>query len=184
MQSMSSAMPDAITPSRCVSSPANLVAVFACIPDPRRPHGRRFPLAAILTLAVAALLSNHLSVLAIAQWGKRQSPAVLAALGFPAGVTPHQTTLQRLFRKLDPLPLTLALTACFAPPRSPEADPQGSVGIAFDGKAQRGRLACADQPEYPVGRPLGRCSVRCCMTLASSSPRRHSIIPARKRKPN
>jgi predicted transposase YbfD/YdcC len=143
-------MPDAITPSRCVASPANLVAVFACIPDPRRPHGRRFPLAAILALAVAALLSNHLSVLAIAQWGKRQSPAVLAALGFPAGVAPHQTTLQRLFRKLDPLPLTLALTACFAPPRSPEADPQGSVGIAFDGKAQRGRLACADQPEYPV----------------------------------
>ncbi|MGI8687881.1 MAG: ISAs1 family transposase [Thermomicrobiales bacterium] len=35
-------------------------------------------------------------------------------------------------------------------PRSPEHDPQGSVGIAFDGKAQRGRLACADQPEYPV----------------------------------
>ncbi len=32
----------------------------------------------------------------------------------------------------------------------PLSDPQGSVGIAFDGKAQRGRLACADQPEYPV----------------------------------
>jgi predicted transposase YbfD/YdcC len=104
----------------------------------------------MLALAVAALLSNHLSILAIAQWGKRQSPAVLAALGFPVGVTPHQTTLQRLFRTLDPLPLARVLTACFAPPRSQEDDPQGSVGIAFDGKAQRGRLACADQPEYPV----------------------------------
>jgi predicted transposase YbfD/YdcC len=104
----------------------------------------------MLALAVAALLSNHLSILAIAQWGKRQSPALLAALGFPAGVTPHQTTLQRLFRNLDPLPLAVALTACFAPPRSPEDDPRGSVGVAFDGKAQRGRLACADQPEYPV----------------------------------
>ena len=150
MQSMSSSMSDAITPSLFVPSPANLVAVFGRVPDPRRPHGRRFPLAAMLALAVAALLSNHLSILAIAQWGKRQSPAVLAALGFPAGVTPHQTTLQRLFRKLDPLPLACALTDCFAPPRSPERDPQGSVGIAFDGKAQRGRLACADQPEYPV----------------------------------
>ena len=150
MQSMSSSLPDAIIPSPPACTPASLVAAFACVPDPRRPHGRRFPLAAMLALAVAALLSNHLSILAIAQWGKRQSPALLAALGFPAGVTPHQTTLQRLFRNLDPLPLAVALTACFAPPRSPEDDPRGSVGVAFDGKAQRGRLACADQPEYPV----------------------------------
>ncbi len=150
MQSMSSSMPEAIGSSFPTRAPADLVAAFARVPDPRRPHGRRFPLAAILALALTALLANHLSVLAIAQWGKRPSPAVLAALGFPAGVTPHQTTLQRLFRKLDPLPLALALTDCFAPPRSPESDPQGSVGIAFDGKAQRGRLACADHPEYPV----------------------------------
>lgn len=150
MQSMTLAVPEAIASSRLTPSSLDLFAAFARVPDPRRPHGRRFPLAAILALAVAALLSNHLSVLAIAQWGKRQSPAVLVALGFPAGVTPHQTTLQRLFRKLDPLPLALALTACFAPPRSPQRDRQGSVGIAFDGKAQRGRLACADQPEYPV----------------------------------
>ena len=150
MQSMSSATPDAISRSVPACTPPSLVTAFACVPDPRRSHGRRFPLAAILALAVAALVSNHLSILAIAQWGKRQSPAVLAALGFPDAITPHQTTLQRLFRKLDPLPLTLALTICFAPPRSPDSDPQGSVGIAFDGKAQRGRLACADQPEYPV----------------------------------
>jgi len=150
MQSMSSSLSEAIASSVRAPSSLNLFAAFARVPDPRRRHGRRFPLAAILALTVAALLSNHLSVLAIAQWGKRQSPAVLATLGFPTGVTPHQTTLQRLFRKLDPLPLAIALTACFAPARSPESDPQGSVGIAFDGKAQRGRLACADQPEYPV----------------------------------
>ena len=130
-------------------SPLNLLAAFARVPDPRRPHGRRFPLAAILALAVTALLANHLSVLAITQWGKRQSPAILAALGFPDGVTPHQTTMQRLFRKLDPLPLAITLTACFAPPPA-DLPARGSVGVAFDGKAQRGRLACADQPEYPV----------------------------------
>ena len=150
MQSKPLAVPEAIASSPLTPASLDLFAAFARVPDPRRPQGRRFPLAAILALAVAALLSNHLSVLAIAQWGKRQSPAVLVALGFPAGVTPHQTTLHRLFRKLDPLPLACALTDCFAPPRSPQRDRQGSVGIAFDGKAQRGRLACADQPEYPV----------------------------------
>ncbi len=150
MQSMSSSPPQAIVPSARPLSPLNLLAAFACVPDPRRPHGRRFPLAAILALALTALLANHLSVLAIAQWGKQQSPALLAALGFPDGVTPHQTTVQRLFRKLDPLPLAVALTVCFAPASAPDRPLRGRKGVAFDGKAHRGRLACADQPEYPV----------------------------------
>ncbi len=150
MQSMSSSLPEATGSSVRTRSPLTLLAAFASLPDPRRAHGRRFPLAAILALAVTALLANHLSVLAIAQWGKRQSPAVLAALGFLDGVTPHQTTMQRLFRKLDPLPLAVALTACFAPTPPADAPLRGSVGIAFDGKAQRGRLACADHPDYPI----------------------------------
>jgi predicted transposase YbfD/YdcC len=130
-------------------TPSDLVAAFASLPDPRCAHGRRFPLASLLSLAVVALLSNHLSILAIAQFGKRQPRAVLAALGFPAGRAPHQSTLHRLFRRLDPLPLALALTACFAPARSPD-DPRGSVGVAVDGKAHRGRLAYTDHAEYPV----------------------------------
>jgi predicted transposase YbfD/YdcC len=150
MQSMSSSLSEATESSVCTLSPPALLAAFARVPDPRRPHGRRFPLTAILALAVTALLANHLSVLAIAQWGKRQSPAIIAALGFPDGVTPHQTTVQRLFRKLDPLPLTLALTTCFLPAPSSDPPARGSSGVAFDGKAQRGRLACADHPEYPV----------------------------------
>lgn len=130
--------------------PSTLAAAFASIPDPRRCQGRRFPLAAILSLAVVAILCNHLSVLAIAQWGKRQSRAVLVALGFPEGATPHQSTLQRLFRRLDPLPLAVALTAYFAPAPATDAPVRGSVGIAIDGKAHRGRLAGADRAEYPV----------------------------------
>lgn len=44
-----------------------LAAAFATVPDPRRAGSVTYPLTAILTLAVAALLSNHLSVLAIAE---------------------------------------------------------------------------------------------------------------------
>lgn len=150
MQSMSSSLPEATQSSMVTLSSGHLLAAFARVPDPRRAHGRRFSLGAILALAVVAILSNHLSVLAIAQWGKRQSPALLAALGFPNGVTPHQTTVQRLFRALDPLPLAAVLTEYFAPAPSPERPLRGSKGVAFDGKAHRGRLACADQPEYPV----------------------------------
>ncbi len=65
MQSMPSSLPEATGSSVRTLSPLDLRAAFARVPDPRRPHGRRFPLA----LAVTALLANHLSVLAIAQWG-------------------------------------------------------------------------------------------------------------------
>ncbi len=149
MQSMSSSPPQAIGSSVCTRSPLNLRTAFA---RPRSPPPARQTLPSRCHPRPRCHRSacHHLSVLAIAQWGKRQSPAVLAALGFPDGITPHQTTIQRLFRKLDPLPLAITLTACFAPPPPADNPARGSVGVAFDGKAQRGRLACADHAEYPV----------------------------------
>ena len=125
-------------------SPASLAAAFATVPDPRRAASVVYPLPAILALAVAALLANHHSVLAIAEWGARQEAAILVALGFAEGRTPCQSTLQRLFRHLDGDALSARLSACFAPgavPATREATPQG---VAIDGKAQRGRLRFAD----------------------------------------
>ncbi len=132
-------LPPASSP--VVVSPGALLAAFAAVPDPRRRRGVRFALPAILALAAAAILSNHLSVLAIAEWGAGQCRELLESLGFADGVTPHQSTLQRLFRKLDPDGLSKALTAHFAAADSDEARPRGSQGVALDGKAQRGRLA-------------------------------------------
>lgn len=127
-----------------VASPAppDLLATFARVPDPRRRQGTRFPLAAVLTVAVAALLSNHLSVLAMAEWVAAQSPDLVQSLGLVHGSTPHQSTLQRLFRKLDPAGLSQALSHGFAPPSPAVAPPsRGGQGVALDGKAHRGRLA-------------------------------------------
>src|SRR3990172_7845195 len=125
---------------RLVVCPSALLAAFATVPDPRRCQGVRFALSAILALAVAAILSNHLSVLAIAEWGTTQRPDLLRALGFQDGVTPHQSTIQRLFRKLNPDGLSTALTNYFEPSTLSERR-RGSQGVAIDGKAQRGRLA-------------------------------------------
>jgi len=122
--------------------PADLLAAFASVPDPRRAQGRRFPLPAILALAVAALLANHLSVLAMAHWGARQQRSLLEHLGFRGGKTPHQSTLQRLFRTLDPAALSVAMGRYFAA-TLPVPHQRGEQGVAVDGKAQRGRLAFA-----------------------------------------
>src|SRR5437588_10709783 len=71
------------------------------VKDPRRKQGQRFTLTSILLLALAAILSNHVSELAIAEWGAGQSDEVKKALGFEKGIPPHQTTIQRLFRRLS-----------------------------------------------------------------------------------
>ena len=137
-------------PASVTISPRALLAAFASVPDPRRRQGVRFALSAILTLAAAAILSNHLSVLAIAEWGASQPQDLLRALGFPKGVTPHQSTLQRLFSKLDPDHLSQALSAYFSTITAcPTERPRGSQGVAIDGKAQRGRLSF-DRSGCPV----------------------------------
>lgn len=127
-------------PCALTVSPRSLAAAFAPVPDPRRAASVTYALSAVLTLAVAAILANHRSVLAIAAWGARQSAEVLHALGFPPGQTPCQSTLQRLFAKLDGHALSTALSAHFAPVLVPLPVEAGGQGVAVDGKAQRGRL--------------------------------------------
>src|SRR3954449_13346177 len=85
------------TPSLTVHLPSgtltlplqSLPALFTTIPDPRPPRGRRFALVSLLSATLAALLCNHLSQLAAAQWLADLAPAAQAALGFRPGVTPH-----------------------------------------------------------------------------------------------
>lgn len=117
----------------------SLPALFTTIPDPRQPRGRRFALVSLLSAILAALLCNHLSQLAAAQWLADLSPAAQAALGFRPGITPHQSTFNRTLRRLDPAALAAALHDFFDPsPASPR--PRGSQGVGCDGKAQRARF--------------------------------------------
>ena len=111
---------------------AGLLAACATVPDPRSPHGRRHPLPAILALATAALLSGARSLDAIAQWGRLQPPAVVAALGFQRDRTPAVSTLHLVFRDLDAAAFEVALSQwAWANWGTEEA-------IALDGKGLRG----------------------------------------------
>lgn len=123
------------------AAPASLSAALAHVPDPRRQASVRYPLPALLSLAVSALLAGQHSVLAIAEWGARQPAEVLTRLGFVPGQTPRQSTLQRLFVRLDVDALIRALTSHFAPPAGHADAPRG---ISLDGKALRGQLQYRD----------------------------------------
>lgn len=111
----------------------SLLEAFASIPDPRRKQGRRHSLAAILTLATAAMLSGARSLYAIFQWGRLQEPEVVQSLGFTKEKTPSVSTLHRLFSRLDMDAFEGALKTWA----------QGNLGggeeaIAIDGKGLRG----------------------------------------------
>jgi hypothetical protein len=134
------AAPAPATAPALAVAPPSLLAAFAAVPDPRRQASVAYPLPAVLALAVAAILARQLSQLAIAEWAARQGAAVLAPLGLAPGRTPCQSTLQRLFARLDPDRLIDALSAHFQPPAAPDPAARGGQGVAIDGKAQRGRL--------------------------------------------
>lgn len=79
----------------------SLLEAFVKVPDPRGAKGRRHPLPAVLTLAVAAMLSGARSIYAIYQWGRLQNSEVVRALGFTRDKTPTVSTLDLIFRALD-----------------------------------------------------------------------------------
>lgn len=120
------------------------------VKDPRRNQGKRFSVTSILLLALAAILSNHLSELAIAEWGAGQSEEIKQALGFKKGVTPHQSTIQRLFRRVNAEEVEAAFRSIFLQLVNSQAENRGESAVSIDGKAQRGRLKFEEKNGYPV----------------------------------
>jgi DDE_Tnp_1-associated len=123
---------------------------FEPIQDPRRKQRKEYSVAAILTLALAAILSNHFSVLAIAEWGTAQREETKRALGFQKGITPHQSTTHRVLRRLDPKQVKEAFHYVFHQLSEAPFQERGECALAIDGKAQRGRLNFEEEDEYKV----------------------------------
>lgn len=120
------------------------------VKDPRRNQGKRFSITSILLLALAAILCNHLSELAIAEWGAGQSQERKEALGFKKGVTPHQTTIQRLFRRVSVEEVESAFRQIFLSLLNYEKKQRGESAVSIDGKVQKGRLAFEEKNGYPI----------------------------------
>src|SRR3989440_11993872 len=115
------------------------------VKDPRRKQGKRFSITSILLLALGAILSNHHSELAIAEWGAGQSDEIKKALGFENGVTPHQTTIQRLFRRLNVEEVEAAFRGIFLQIFEQDKAERAGRALAIDGKANKGRLKFEEQ---------------------------------------
>ena len=114
-------------------STGTLFAALQSIPDHRTKKGRRFPLAAILAISIAAMLSGANDLIAIFRWGRRLSPKALQALGVDKKRrrAPCHATYHYVFQSISADELAKAL-GCLV-------QSQGGLGhVAIDGKRLRG----------------------------------------------
>jgi hypothetical protein len=100
------------------------------VPDHRTLKGRRYSLAAIVGISLAAMLSGANDLRAIFRWGRRLTPKGLAAFGIGHGRAPCHATYHYVFRSIAAADLERALRGSL---------PSGSAGhVAIDGKRLRG----------------------------------------------
>jgi len=133
--------------------PAGLLERFAGLPDPRSAHGRRYPLAALLGIATAAVLSGARSWAAVGEFAGDLSQQALARFGTPCRpwtdyrLAPDASTIRRALQRLDCDQLdqmigdwlrALSGQGPDGHADAGEAAEAGMVAIAVDGKTLRG----------------------------------------------
>ena len=112
---------------------SSLYEVFAQLPDPRSPLGRRHPLPAILSQATVAMLGGARSLEAIAQFGRDRGCRFARALGFTRDEMPCKATFHNVFKVLDAEVFEQALGRWLRGRRR-----AGWRRMAIDGKTLRG----------------------------------------------
>jgi DDE_Tnp_1-associated/Transposase DDE domain len=115
------------------ATPTNgLWDVLASVPDHRRAAGKRYPLASLLLIAIAALLAGRRDQLGIIRWGRRLNHETLKAIGIGRGRVPAPSVWCELFQELDITALERALGGWVM------GETQAVGHVAIDGKRLRG----------------------------------------------
>ena len=104
---------------------------LASMPDHRRAEGKRYPLASLLLIAVAAMLSGRRDQLGIVRWGRRLSRDTLASIGISRARVPAPSIWCEMFKALDVAALERALGHWVR-------GGQSAGHVALDGKRLRG----------------------------------------------
>src|SRR3977135_1348046 len=80
---------------------SSLWDALASVPDHRRAEGKRYPLASLLLIALAAMLAGRRDQLGIVRWGRRLQGETLTAIGINRARVPAPSVWCELFQALD-----------------------------------------------------------------------------------
>ncbi|MGW5323696.1 ISAs1 family transposase [Rhodococcus pyridinivorans] len=141
-------MPSSPTPSSTAHPTRHerLLSAFETVPDPRDRRGVRYRLAGVLALAVTATIAGCRSFAAIGQWAAEATVEVLTSFGFTDAAAPDESTLRKLFARIDADALDTALGVWMW--TRTVVTGQRRV-IAIDGKTLRGARRRADDTAAP-----------------------------------
>ncbi|MFI5846144.1 ISAs1 family transposase, partial [Catenuloplanes sp. NPDC051500] len=118
-----------------------MLTALAEVPDPRDPRGIRYPLTAVLAVAVCAVMAGASSFAAISDWLHDLDEHSRSRLGF-TDVVPVGTTVWRLLVRLDASLLSGVLAGWLhtrtSPPDPVTVTRRYRQVIAVDGKTLRG----------------------------------------------
>lgn len=135
----------------------DLYTVLLGVPDGRRAQGRRYPLASLLALTVTAVLCGARSLIAVRRWAVGAPSAVLTALRVLGGDSQALwavSTLGRALAKVDGDGFDDAVYGYLgrlnAGIDGEEPWPDGPLGLAVDGKTERGAKDADTKPPHLV----------------------------------
>ncbi len=119
-----------------------LAACLATLVDQRRPRGVRYPLPALLTIAVLAKLAGASRVEALADWAQLRAPELAQLFGLARQTMPHARTWGRILAQaVDPAALEQVVGHFFqATQQQAEVPARGRIVLVVDGKTLRGTI--------------------------------------------
>jgi predicted transposase YbfD/YdcC len=117
-----------------------LSARVQTVTDRRAARGKRYPLGAILIIAVLAKLTGANQVRDGAEWARHRQHERCVLFGLTRPTMPHPTTWSRILGEaVDPDALTRATEEVLTSVAS-EVPERGSVQVTLDGKTLRGTI--------------------------------------------
>lgn len=131
---------------RSTEQRADLVGIFAGIPDFRVDRTKHHKLEDILVIAACTMICLEGSFTEMEEFGLAKREWLEGFLELPNGIPSHDT-FRRVFAMLDPQ-VFLEAFACWT--RSVRKICAGEI-VAIDGKALRGALDAGEQPKVIVG---------------------------------
>ncbi len=117
---------------------SGLLELLKTIPDPRGRRGRQHGLPVILAVGLAAVIAGARSFVAIGEWVAQQPIETLQTLGVTTARGPDESTIRRVFGRLDAGLLDQILGAFMWTRSHTTNGVSGRRVIALDGKTVRG----------------------------------------------